>query len=162
MAAPSLTSTEVMNTDLGVALGDVGSYIADAALEAAGAYNDPDFVPLAKGVRRVAFWITYTMNAPATSGGAKFRVEWRDADEQSAVEPVNNGAALVEAQPYAQMRHYLGEFMGPIAQSVTPIRWPVVFEVPPGAKAVRLLAAEVVDTTNKGNLQVDIAAGGGL
>jgi len=162
MASVEMTAAQVMGTVRGNADGRVGVHQASAALEAAGAFNDPDVVTLAQGTRRVAFWITYTMNVSASSGSAHFRIEWTDADGNTAIEPVNNAASLTVAQPYANMQHYLGQFPGPIAQSVTPIRWPVVVDVPPGAVGVRLLAAELTDTTNMGNVQVEIAASGML
>ncbi len=130
------------------------------ALPAVGAFTTETAVAMPTGTRRVTFWCTYTKAGGAT-GQPKFRLEWTDDEGNTAIEPVNNAAAIVVAAPYGQMTHYLGEWLGPVVDNVTPIRWTLTFEVPAGAVSCALQAAEII-TGTPGIMQIEYACSGNL
>jgi hypothetical protein len=135
-------------------------HMASAPLPASGDFTTNTATALAPGSKRVSFWLTYTRGG--ASGQMKFRVEWTDEDGNAATEPVNDATALTAAEPYGRMKHYLGEFLGPVAQDANPLRWPVSFEVPAGAKLVAVQLAEVGAVGTPGTAQVEYSCSGQL
>ena len=138
----------------------LGIFKAALALPAAGAFTAETAVALASGTRRITFWCKYTRAGGAT-GQPKFRLTWTDADGNTAIEPVNNAAAIVDASPWGQMNHFLGEWLGPTVSDATPIRWTLTFEVPAGAVAAALDTAEII-TATPGTMQIEYCCSGML
>lgn len=128
-------------------------HLASQTLPAAGAYTSQALYTLPTGIRRVAFWVTYTRGA--VNGRASFHLQWGNGTETSGDIVLDAGGGAVSNE-FLRTDFGIGELRGPQPPSASAINFVIAAEAPPGATAVRLLVAESGATGTPGTIAVAV------
>jgi hypothetical protein len=139
----------------------------NAVLPASGAYSDQAYTPitgLASGVpnfpRELTIAFSYLKAAAASSGQPKFEVQWEINGVGGYYEMIAVGTPTTSGS-VATTTEYISETKGLANTSATvPVLWKKTIAVPAAASGVRVLVAEVGDTTHPGTLTVSLALRG--
>lgn len=126
----------------------------DAILPAAGAFTDQDYSTLGAMARRLTIGIKYTKHASATTNKLKLQVQWKLGNDGGYFEPLLDGSSPTIAADVMRIPEYRQEVLGPpVIAGNSPLLWrALMLEIPSCATGVRVLLAEVGDTTNPGTV----------
>lgn len=130
-----------------------------AALPAAGAFTGQAYTPLPAESRRLSIVAQIALGAGATTNQAKFRLQWQidGALDLDVSEAVIDGTTIVKTAPYLANPQFAYEVSGPVVTGA--LAWRLLsVEVPIKATGVRVLVAEVGDTTHPSSVAVIVYA----
>lgn len=128
-------------------------------LPAAGAFTAQVYSTIPALSRRLSIVVSYVKGASAVSGNGVFIVQWTiqggapEGAIKDVYETVIDGTTVVKADPLLQNPEYAYSVAGPITTSSITFRL-LSLEVPVGATAFRVLAAELGDTAHPGTVTV--------
>lgn len=113
-------------------------HLATGHLPPSGSFTDQPYYTIPTGIRRIAFYVTYTRGAPG--GYMSVRLMWGDGVNE--IQETLLDCSVPTNGPITTQNMYLQEMNGPVPQDDNPISFIVETRVPGGAKTVRLIAAE--------------------
>jgi len=128
-----------------------------AALPAAGAFDDPDWLELPLGARFVLVGINYT--GGAAGGSYTLRPQWGFDESALGFSSMTSEGSVVAAEPYATRKAYAEQVLGPVVGAAEHAL-ATDFRVPAGARLFRLLKAEVGAVGTPGTIRVRVSAYG--
>jgi len=125
------------------------------ALMAGGAFSDQAPFSIPSGVRRVAFYITYTRGAQ--NGYGLFRLMWGNGTDETQSTLIDSDFTSLSSVASSQDM-YLNDLKGPVPTNGNPVKFTLETGVPGGATTVRLLAAEGGATGAPGTVSISLTA----
>ena len=124
-------------------------------LPAGGAFTDQASFIIPSGIRRVAFYITYTRGSQG--GYSLFRLMWGNGTEETQSSLIDMDFISISSVASSQ-NMYLNDLQGPVPTNDDPINFTLETGVPGGATTVRLLAAEGGVVGAPGTVSISLTA----
>lgn len=115
-------------------------HLSTGYLPPSGAFTDQPYYVIPRGIRKIAFYVTYTRGA--VGGYATLRLMWGDGTSEAQETLVDLSLTDTSPDPYAPQNLFLQEMNGPVPPSTAPVTFIIEAGVPGGAKTARLVASE--------------------
>jgi hypothetical protein len=115
-------------------------HISLGYLPPSGSFTDQPYYVIPKGIRKVAFYVTYIRGA--AGGYAVLRLMWGDGTTEAQETLVDTSISDTSPDPYAPQNLFLQEMNSPAPTNGSPVSFIIESGVPGGSQTVRLIAAE--------------------
>jgi hypothetical protein len=134
--------------------GFAGTYLASAALPAAGAYTAPQAMGVPVGTKRVTFWITYTRGAAGGYPVFKPQFLGNGVGIQMSGNTMLDLSSFAAAAPLGAVNFYVEQLKGPAPSDGNALSYQLTFELPAFTVGCELLAAEEGVVGTPGTIEI--------
>lgn len=134
--------------------GKAGTYLASAALPAAGAYTAPQALGVPDGSKYITFWITYTRGGAGGYPAFKPQFQGNGVGIQMSGNTMLDLSSFAAAAPLGAVNFYVEQLKGPAPSDADALSYQLTFKLPAFVTIVELLAAEVGAVGTPGTIEI--------